>query len=98
MTSQRLLSTAEVADMLQIPVASLHTQRYRGEHPGVLGFRVGRHVRFDPQDLERWLEQQKRSGPESVDQQNHPSSRPVADSGAKPRQEKYPSKVSDGPS
>lgn len=57
----RLLTLDEVAEMLQIPVASLHTQRYRGEAPGALGFRVGRYVRFDKADLDRWFEEQKQS-------------------------------------
>ena len=30
----------------------------RGEAPGALGVRVGRHVRFRPEDLEAWLDQQ----------------------------------------
>jgi len=82
MTSERLLSTAEVADMLQIPVASLHTQRYRGEHPGVLGFRVGRHVRFDPADLNSWLEQQKGKGPKPVYQRNRSTSQAASETTA----------------
>jgi hypothetical protein len=89
MTSQRLLSTADVAEMLQIPVASLHTQRYRGEHPGVLGFRVGRHVRFDPADLSNWLDQQKGKGTKSVDQRNRSTSRAAAQTAAGSQQDDH---------
>lgn len=89
MSSRRLLSTAEVAEMLQIPVASLHTQRYRGEHPGVLGFRVGRHVRFDPTDLSSWLDQQKGKGPKPVDQRSRSRSRAAAETAAESQQDDH---------
>jgi hypothetical protein len=48
----------EVAEYLRLPPASLHRQRYVGDPPGSLGFRVGRHVRFRRGDIERWIDEQ----------------------------------------
>jgi hypothetical protein len=55
----RLLDPVEVSEWLAVPVTSLYAQRYRGKSPGNLGLRVGRHLRFDPSDLEAWIEAQK---------------------------------------
>jgi predicted DNA-binding transcriptional regulator AlpA len=54
----RLLTLDEVAAYLRLPPASLHRQRYVGQPPGSLGFRVGRHVRFRRIDIERWIDEQ----------------------------------------
>jgi predicted DNA-binding transcriptional regulator AlpA len=56
--ADRLLTLDEVADYLQLPPASLHRQRYVGDPPGSLGFRVGRYVRFRRADIEQWIEAQ----------------------------------------
>jgi excisionase family DNA binding protein len=59
MTS-RLMTPDEVCEMLGLPSrATLYTQRYRGEPPGSLAVRVGRHLRWDPSDLDAWLEDLK---------------------------------------
>ena len=62
MSLHRFLSLSDVADLFGIPEASLYRQRYTGDMPGSLGFKVGRHVRFDPADLERWVHGQKMAG------------------------------------
>lgn len=53
---QRLLTLDEVAELLQIPPRTLYAQRHRGVHPGSLGIRVGRHVRYRPEALADWLD------------------------------------------
>ena len=55
---ERLLTLAEVAELLRLPEATIYRQRYVGELPGSLGFRIGRHVRFRPSDLERFINEQ----------------------------------------
>ena len=55
---ERLLTLAEVAELLRLSEGSLYRQRYVGEPPGSLGFRVGRYVRFSPSRLEDWLDSQ----------------------------------------
>lgn len=52
-----LLSVPELASMLQVPVQTIYRWRHRGEGPRPI--RVGRHLRFDPADVERWLEARK---------------------------------------
>ncbi len=49
----RLVSPAELANFLGVPVATIYQYRYRGEGPP--GFRVGRHVRYRWGDVEAWL-------------------------------------------
>jgi excisionase family DNA binding protein len=53
----RLLSVEEVADLLQVPARTLYQWRFRGEGP--VSMRIGRYVRFDPRDIERWVESRK---------------------------------------
>lgn len=54
---ERLLTLAEVADIFRISRATLYRQRYVGEPPGSLGFRVGRHVPFRGRDIDQFIEQ-----------------------------------------
>ena len=57
--TNQLMTVNQVAEWLSIPVATIYAQRYRGEKPGALGFRVGRWVRFSQSDIEQWIEGQK---------------------------------------
>lgn len=52
----RLLSPAELAGYLAIPVQTIYQWRHRGEGPP--GYRVGRHVRYRWSDIQRWLDGQ----------------------------------------
>lgn len=56
--TQPLLTTAELAAYLQVPVTTLHRWRHDGTGPDAM--RVGRHLRYEPQDVDRWLEGQKK--------------------------------------
>ncbi len=49
-----LLSVAELAAYLGVPQATIYWWRSRGEGPP--GFRLGKHLRFRPFDIEAWLE------------------------------------------
>jgi excisionase family DNA binding protein len=51
---ERLLSPHEVAAFLGVPLQTIYRWRYL--HEGPPGYRVGRHVRYRPADIERWLE------------------------------------------
>jgi len=53
----RLLSVDELAELLQVPVKTIYRWRHRGEGPDPI--RVGRHLRFDPADVKRWLDARK---------------------------------------
>ncbi len=58
--ASRLLSPAEVAAYLGVPLKSVYAWRSVGTGPR--GIRVGRHVRFRPADVEAWLDQQAMEG------------------------------------
>jgi excisionase family DNA binding protein len=53
-----LLSVKELAEMLQVPVRTIYDWRYRGLGP--TSIRLGRHVRYEPNEIERWLNTQRR--------------------------------------
>ena len=55
-TSDRLMTLAELAEMLGIPVNTLYGWRCRGEGPP--GYRIGRHIRYRRTAVEEWLETQ----------------------------------------
>jgi excisionase family DNA binding protein len=55
-TSDRLMTLAELAEMLGIPVNTLYGWRCRGEGPP--GYRIGRHIRYRRAAVEAWLETQ----------------------------------------
>jgi excisionase family DNA binding protein len=48
-----LLSAQELADYLEVPLATLYAWRYRGEGPQ--GFRAGKHLRYRKSDIDRWI-------------------------------------------
>jgi excisionase family DNA binding protein len=51
---RRLLSIEEVAEYLDVSVATVRT--WRANKSGPRGIRVGKHVRYRPSDVELWLE------------------------------------------
>lgn len=50
----RYLTPVDVADLLGIPVETIY--QWRRKHTGPRGFRVGRHLRFDPKDVRAWVD------------------------------------------
>jgi excisionase family DNA binding protein len=51
---ERLMSPGEVARFLGVPLHTLYRWRSRGDGPP--GYRLGRHLRYRVDDVERWLE------------------------------------------
>ena len=49
-----LITTAELAAFLSLPVKTLRDWRYTGVGPRAL--RVGRHLRYEPAEVRRWLD------------------------------------------
>jgi excisionase family DNA binding protein len=49
----RLLTVEDLADYLDVPVATIYAWRYRRQGPP--GFRVGRHLRYRRADVEQWI-------------------------------------------
>jgi excisionase family DNA binding protein len=55
----RYLNPGEVAALLGVPVETIYQWRYKRTGPP--GFRVGRHLRFDPRAIQRWVQHQTES-------------------------------------
>jgi excisionase family DNA binding protein len=63
-TAPQFLTPQELADLLNLPLGTVRAWRHRREGP--LGFRCGKHVRYDLAEVLRWVEQQQdgeRDGP-----------------------------------
>lgn len=59
-TESRFISTEELAELLAVPIATVRRWRYMGGGPA--GIKLGRHVRYERREVERWLlERQKAS-------------------------------------
>ena len=54
MTMDKLLSAAEVAEALGVPVGTVYAWNHRGTGPRPIS--VGRHVRYREAEVEAWLE------------------------------------------
>jgi len=52
-TCARLWTAEETSQFLGIPVSTLHQWRYFAKGPNA--FRVGRHLRYDPDVVRLWL-------------------------------------------
>ncbi len=50
---ERLLSPRDLAELCQVPIATVYRWNYTGTGPTVL--RLGKHVRYREGDVERWL-------------------------------------------
>ncbi|WP_435120727.1 helix-turn-helix transcriptional regulator [Micromonospora tulbaghiae] len=60
MSPRRPLATInEVAEHLGVPVQTLYAWRNKGTGPR--GSKVGRHVRYRWEDVEKWLDQQAKA-------------------------------------
>lgn len=52
-TTRRLWGVQDVSDFLGVPVKTLYNWRHQGYGPK--GRRVGRYVRYDPDDVREWF-------------------------------------------
>jgi DNA-binding transcriptional regulator YiaG len=51
-----LLTPADLAKQLQVPIATLEKWRSRAtNNTGPAFIKIGRHIRYDPADVEAWL-------------------------------------------
>ncbi len=57
-TTTRLLTAQELADFLQVPVATLYSWQHRGVGPKAA--KVGRHLRYRQSEVEQWILAQER--------------------------------------
>lgn len=54
-----LAQTEQVAEYFGIPVQTIYDQRRRGAGVGALGFKVGKHLRFRWEDIDRFVAEQQ---------------------------------------
>ncbi len=52
----RYLTPLDLADLLGVPLETIYQWRRKGTGPR--GFRVGRHLRYDPEAVRRWVARQ----------------------------------------
>lgn len=57
----RLLTTEEVAEMLNIPITTMRSKAFRNTN-GINAVKVGRRLRFFPQDIEAFIERNMQWG------------------------------------
>lgn len=58
---RKLASTEEMVEYFGISEQTLYDQRRRGVGVGALGFKVGKHLRFRWEDIDRWIDEQQKS-------------------------------------
>jgi excisionase family DNA binding protein len=51
--ADRLWTVQQLAEFLGVPVATLY--QWRTKRYGPTGLRIGKHIRYRPADVERWL-------------------------------------------
>ncbi|MFE3430010.1 helix-turn-helix transcriptional regulator [Streptomyces sp. NPDC059171] len=49
----RYLTPLDLSDLLGVPVETVY--QWRRKDTGPRGFRVGRHLRYDPEDVRAWV-------------------------------------------
>jgi excisionase family DNA binding protein len=54
--SSKLLTITDLSEHLGVPVNTLYQWRTKGYGP--IGRRIGKHVRYRPEDVDTWVEQQ----------------------------------------
>ncbi|MEW2223123.1 helix-turn-helix domain-containing protein [Streptomyces sp. NPDC006990] len=50
---ERYMTPLDLADLLGVPVETVY--QWRRKDTGPRGFRVGRHLRYDPEDVRTWV-------------------------------------------
>jgi excisionase family DNA binding protein len=54
----RLMTIGELSDYLKVPTQTLYQWRTKGYGPK--GVRIGKHIRYDEQDVRAWVEKLKK--------------------------------------
>jgi predicted DNA-binding transcriptional regulator AlpA len=55
----RYLTPDDIAEMFEVPIETVY--QWRRKRTGPPGFRIGKHVRYDPADVRTYVTQRKRA-------------------------------------
>ena len=55
---EQLLKISDVSKVAGLPESTIYQQRHRRVGLGAVAIRVGRHLRWRPEDIEAWLDEQ----------------------------------------
>jgi excisionase family DNA binding protein len=53
----RYLTPDEIAEIFEVPLETVY--QWRRKHTGPPGFRIGKHVRYDPTDVRAYVDRRK---------------------------------------
>lgn len=56
---EKMLSVEELAELMGVPPGTIYAWNYTGSGPPMI--KVGRHARYRPADVDRWLEEKARN-------------------------------------
>ncbi len=60
MGDEKLLTIGEVAAYLDVPVETL--RKWRAQRQGPKAIKLGRHLRYRPEDVDQWVTEQEANG------------------------------------
>jgi predicted DNA-binding transcriptional regulator AlpA len=66
MTDEPLLDIGAVSRWVGLSLASLYAQRHARTGVGGLAIKVGKHLRWRPEDIRRWLDEQAQQAREEA--------------------------------
>ncbi|KOU95810.1 DNA-binding protein [Streptomyces sp. XY511] len=55
----RYLTPDDIAELFDVPLETVY--QWRKKRTGPPGFRIGKHLRYDPSDVYAWITEQKRA-------------------------------------
>ncbi|MET7904424.1 helix-turn-helix domain-containing protein [Streptomyces sp. NPDC005355] len=53
---ERFMTPVDLAELFGVPIETVY--QWRRKRTGPRGFRVGKHVRYDPEDVHHWVAEQ----------------------------------------
>jgi len=60
----RYLTPDDIAEIFDVPVETVY--QWRRKHTGPPGFRIGKHVRYDPADVRAYVTQRKNANQDAA--------------------------------
>lgn len=61
---EKLLSARQLADALGVPLGTIYRWNYTGDGPPMV--KIGRHAKYRPADVDRWLDEKAKASGRSA--------------------------------